>query len=1173
MKNKGGKNEMKKCKRLMCFVLAVLMILSINVPAFALETQENGNSAKDDGNPFTIEVSTNKSEYSTLGVAKIDVTITNTSSEEIQNVSAEAVFKQLAPAGRKSETKKEVDTLKAGESISFSYKSTINKEEYKLNFFEKVFLWLVRLFNGGFTASDNGFDDGREHVEKKDTINFGKLSADNIVKVWYGDTKKSVDALTSSEKELSTSENISIVYFYAQPNELLSDILLLKCIENPNWSINLLDNGNREETGDMEAGDGIYTGKVEIECTSETTYHFYATNDSLITNTVNVDVIAPFTDKELDDMEIVDSAIEEIKSSDRYKNSDENEKISQIKNKLQELETEGLIIKGSIRYNSEDKSFIFVYSCWISGGIDINPQYFDPTFSKVDFNRNVNNEISTSRNYKITKSNSLKKAFISFGFDDYKSDKSIYNDFRKTFNENWYKKGLSTDISVDTSVEKYKTAFLNNDLIGIAEHGESITIFDMLGWKNEFLGLSTEKIYTICIRENPTRETDKLYSGDLKKGRIYKRNNTYYIAPEFFTHYYSGKLNGSIVFMCNCMGFGEGQVVDYNFSFAFSEYCGVDTVIGFHNSVFIGYSSSLMCSLGIGLLDGKSIEECMNEDLKKFGYNDIEWIRKGQTDEEMGNTPSPNYNNMTLKEEVEYRESNSLKGTPIYSGYLDKKWNYKAYKLSGMVQGNKTTSPISNVNVSAIIPGSGSTTPVATTTTDESGNFTLHLPNGTYALIFTHDNYEDYGYHVIVNGSDVTLSEPILLMNKNTNIPSTAVEFNGHYYQVYDESMTWTEAKKYCESLGGHLATITSQEEQQFIESQLVNGQKSCYWLGGTDSAVEGKWNWVTGEEFSYTKWGADMPDNWQDEDYLMIYKDPHPSHTGNTFGFWNDLKENGTCQGTSYFRKEIFGFICEWDEFIPQTPKTVTALGNCGANNGDNLKWILYDDGELVISGKGEMFNNAYPDNYSWYNYRKKVKTITIEDEVTSIGYGAFIGFTSLTSINIGNGVTSIIRPFNECTSLINVTVDKNNKNYYSSPDGVLFNKDKTELISYPSGKKETSYIIPNGVMSIGIYALSNCTSLANVKIPDTVTSIGYGAFSRSSLLTYVTIPDSVTVIGELAFSSCSSLSSITIKNRKCSIYDRTNTISETATIYGYLNSTTHAYAEKYNRKFVALD
>lgn len=202
-KNKGGKNEMKKCKRLMCFVLAVLMIFSINVPTFALETQENGNSAKDEGNPLAIEVTTNKSEYSTLGIAKIDVTVTNTSSQDIQNVSAETVFKQLAPAGRNSETKKEVDTLKAGESISFSYKATINKEEYKLNIFEKIFLWLVRLFNGGFTAKDNGFDDGRDYIAKTDVLSFGKFSADNEIKVWYGET--------------GTDNNVEIGYFKADP--------------------------------------------------------------------------------------------------------------------------------------------------------------------------------------------------------------------------------------------------------------------------------------------------------------------------------------------------------------------------------------------------------------------------------------------------------------------------------------------------------------------------------------------------------------------------------------------------------------------------------------------------------------------------------------------------------------------------------------------------------------------------------------------------------------------------------------------------------------------------------------------------------------------------------------------------------------------------------------------
>mgnify|MGYP000487191406 CR=1 FL=1 len=146
-------------------------------------------------------------------------------------------------------------------------------------------------------------------------------------------------------------------------------------------------------------------------------------------------------------------------------------------------------------------------------------------------------------------------------------------------------------------------------------------------------------------------------------------------------------------------------------------------------------------------------------------------------------------------------------------------------------------------------------------------------------------------------------------------IPSTAVEFNGHYYQVYDNSMTWTEAKEYCEKLGGHLVTITTADEQSFVESIIKNGTKSCYWLGGTDEEAEGNWKWITGEAFSYTHWGKDMPDNWETENYLMMFREDHPSKPGNTFGYWNDLKDDCTCKGTPFFRKDEFGLICEWDE------------------------------------------------------------------------------------------------------------------------------------------------------------------------------------------------------------------------------------------------------------------
>ena len=147
------------------------------------------------------------------------------------------------------------------------------------------------------------------------------------------------------------------------------------------------------------------------------------------------------------------------------------------------------------------------------------------------------------------------------------------------------------------------------------------------------------------------------------------------------------------------------------------------------------------------------------------------------------------------------------------------------------------------------------------------------------------------------------------------------------------------------------------------------------------------------------------------------------------------------------------------------------------------------------------------------------------------------FQGYTGITSIVIPDSVTSIGRSaFYGCISLAEITVSPDNKNY-SSVDGVLFNKDGSELIVYPKGNRRSAYTIPDSVTWIGWSAFSGCKSLREITIPDSVASIGESAFSGCTSLAEITIPDSVTKIGESAFSGCKSLAEIVIPDSVASI------------------------------------
>ncbi len=247
---------------------------------------------------------------------------------------------------------------------------------------------------------------------------------------------------------------------------------------------------------------------------------------------------------------------------------------------------------------------------------------------------------------------------------------------------------------------------------------------------------------------------------------------------------------------------------------------------------------------------------------------------------------------------------------------------------------------------------------------------------------------------------------------------------------------------------------------------------------------------------------------------------------------------------------------------------ETDPTSGDCG----ENVQWTL-ENGVLTISGTGRMCNYANTGEAAWYSQNSSIKTVVIEDGVTSVGDFAFYYIPNLTSVTIPNSVTSIgqyafancgmaelVIPdsvtsigkgaFTYCRSLTRITLSKSIK---AIADGTFSSCGSLSGITIPNSVTTIGFnafgfcyslseiTIPESVKTIENSAFQGCNGLRSVTIPESVTSLGDGVFSICSSLVSIAIPDTVKTIGEGLFRECTSLSAVKIPLGMISIGEET--------------------------------
>ncbi len=224
----------------------------------------------------------------------------------------------------------------------------------------------------------------------------------------------------------------------------------------------------------------------------------------------------------------------------------------------------------------------------------------------------------------------------------------------------------------------------------------------------------------------------------------------------------------------------------------------------------------------------------------------------------------------------------------------------------------------------------GITDPITETFEDLSAQDVLP-PNS----ILRATNDESMGENANITTTDDTALEETPVQEEGPTLEdaSATAELDGRLYALFDMPMSWSDARAFCLSLGGDLASIGTPAEQQAIAGLAAKSTKAYSWLGAKYETDPGTWTWCDGNPFSYTNWDDGQPDAQNGKYFMYTANREISSYADNLIhtitveytnaraichyrtrdltahaGMWYAAGENGNAS----IPVESFAFICE---------------------------------------------------------------------------------------------------------------------------------------------------------------------------------------------------------------------------------------------------------------------